>query len=100
MVLDLLGPSLDDLFKKRKRFSVKTVSMLAKQMIEILKNVHDRGILYRDIKPHNFLMGVGRKGSARVYLVDFGLAKRWRDEKTGEHCELRIKKNRGITGTV
>lgn len=100
MVLDLLGPSLDDLFKKRKRFSVKTVLMLAKQMVDRLKYVHDCGILYRDIKPHNFLMGVGEKGSKRVYLVDFGLAKRYRDAETGAHSELRIKKGRGVTGTV
>lgn len=100
MVLDLLGPSLDDLFKKRKRFSVKTVLMLAKQMVERLKYVHDCGILYRDIKPHNFLMGVGESGSKRVYLVDFGLAKRYRDEETGAHSEMKIKKGRGVTGTV
>mmetsp|Transcript_26838 Transcript_26838/g.42919 ORF Transcript_26838/g.42919 Transcript_26838/m.42919 type:complete len:381 (+) Transcript_26838:40-1182(+) len=100
MVLDLLGPSLDDLFKKRKRFSVKTVLMLAKQMVDRLKYVHDCGILYRDIKPHNFLMGVGEQGSKRVYLVDFGLAKRYRDAETGAHSELRIKKGRGVTGTV
>jgi len=100
MVLDILGPSLDDLFKKWKKFSVKTVAILAKQLIQRLESVHDCGILYRDIKPHNFLMGVGDKGSSRVYLVDFGLAKRWRDEKTGEHAKLNIKKGRLITGTV
>lgn len=100
MVLDLLGPSLDSLFKKRKRFSLKTVVMLAKQMIDRLQYVHDCGLLYRDIKPHNFLMGAGEKSSGRVCLVDFGLAKRYRDEKTGEHCKLRIKKGRGVTGTV
>jgi serine/threonine protein kinase len=100
MVLDLLGPSLDDLFKKHKRFSVKTVLMLAKQMIDRLKYVHDCGILYRDIKPHNFLMGLGDRGRGRVYLVDFGLAKRYRDEETGTHCALHIKKGRGVTGTV
>merc|ERR1719199_457576 len=52
------------------------------------------------MKPHNFLMGLGEKGSGRVHLVDFGLAKRWNDEVTGEHCKLHIKKGRGITGTV
>lgn len=100
MVLDLLGPSLDDIFKKRKRFSVKTVAMLAKQMIDRLEYVHERGLLYRDIKPHNFLMGTGEKGSGRVYLIDFGLAKRYRDEESNKHCKLKVKKGRGITGTV
>lgn len=99
MVLDLLGPSLDDIFKKMKMFSVKTVVMLAKQMIDRLEYVHERGLLYRDIKPHNFLMGTGEKGSGRVYLIDFGLAKRFRDEK-GNHCKYHKRSGRGITGTV
>jgi len=100
MVLDVLGPSLDNLFKKRKRFSVKSVCMLAKQMIDRLQYVHECGLLYRDIKPHNFLMGLGEKGCGRVYLVDFGLAKRYRDDSTGSHAKLKIKKGRGVTGTV
>jgi len=100
MVLDLLGPSLDDLFKKQKPFSVKTTVMLAKQIIDRLEHVHDCGILYRDIKPHNFLMGAGESDKSCVYLVDFGLAKRFRDEETGEHLPIHHKKNRGITGTV
>jgi serine/threonine protein kinase len=100
MVLDLLGPSLDDLFKKLRRFSVKTVSMLAKQVITRLQFVHKCGILYRDIKPHNFLMGVGEKGSRKVYLVDFGLSKRYLDRETGEHYKCKIEKGRGIAGTV
>lgn len=100
MVLELLGPSLDDHFRKQKRFSVKTVALLAKQVFDRLEGVHDCGILYRDIKPHNFLMGLGAKGSKRLYLVDFGLSKRWRDEETGKHSQVQIKKGRGITGTV
>jgi len=100
MVLDLLGPSLDSLFKKRKRFSLKTVTMLGRQMIERLQYVHDCGVLYRDIKPHNFLMGLGEKGCGRVHLVDFGLCKRYRNESTGSHSRMRVVKGRGVTGTV
>merc|ERR1719487_2507346 len=69
-------------------------------MIDRLQYVHDCGLLYRDIKPHNFLMGVGEKGCGRVYLVDFGLAKRYRDRVTGSHCKLHVKRGRGVTGTV
>lgn len=100
MVLDLLGPSLDSLFKKRKRFTLKSVVMLGKQMIDRLEAVHERGILYRDIKPHNFLMGAGDKDCGRVFLVDFGLCKRYRDGVSGAHCKMKVKKGRGVTGTV
>ncbi len=100
MVLDLLGPSLDDLFKKHKKFSVKTVAMVAKQLITRLQHVHKCGILYRDVKLHNSLMGVGEKGSRRVYLVDFGLSKRYLDRTTGDHHKCQFEKGRGIAGTV
>ncbi|CAE8609848.1 unnamed protein product [Polarella glacialis] len=98
MVMDLLGPSLDLLFKQGGRFSLKTVVMLAEQIIDRLEFVHERGILYRDIKPHNFLMGLGEHCS-RVYIVDFGLAKNYRDE-AGAHIPPSQKKRSGITGTV
>jgi len=76
------------------------VAMVAKQVITRLQYVHKQGVLYRDIKPHNFLVGVGDKGSKRIYLVDFGLSKRYLDAKTGEHAKCKFEKGRGIAGTV
>eukprot|EP00928_Gymnodinium_smaydae_P050005 TRINITY_DN33615_c0_g1_i1.p1 TRINITY_DN33615_c0_g1~~TRINITY_DN33615_c0_g1_i1.p1 ORF type:complete len:384 (+),score=76.11 TRINITY_DN33615_c0_g1_i1:88-1239(+) len=99
MVMELLGPCLDSIFKKRQKFSLKTTLMLAEQFIDRLQFVHERGILYRDIKPHNFLMGIGAN-SRRVYIVDFGLAKKYLDPKTGDHIKGSRKKKRGVTGTV
>jgi serine/threonine protein kinase len=76
MVMDMLGPSLQDLFAYcGRQFSVKTTLMLADQMLEIMEFIHNHQYVHRDIKPDNFLMGAGDKAN-RVFIVDFGLAKK------------------------
>jgi len=98
MVMDLLGPSLEDLFQSCKRsFDLKTVLMIGIQMIQRIQKVHEYRIIHRDIKPDNFLIGGKESAKDDVYIIDFGLAKCYKNSE-GEHIPYKDGKN--LTGTA
>ena len=98
MVIDILGPNLEALFQFcDKKYSQKTLLMMALQCVARMEQLHSKGFIHRDIKPENFCMGVGKK-SHIVFSIDFGLAKRFNDPKTGLH--IAFKENKGMTGTA
>lgn len=100
LVIDLLGPSLEDLFEWcGRRFSLKTTVMVAKQMISRVQTVHEKSLIYRDIKPDNFLIGKPNTRTANlIYIIDFGMAKQYRDPKTKVHIPYRERKS--LSGTA
>lgn len=100
LVIDLLGPNLEDLFDMcGRKFTIKTVCMAAKQMVTRVQAIHEKSLIYRDIKPDNFLIGIpGNKNANTIHIIDFGMAKHYRDPKTKVHIPYRERKS--LSGTA
>ena len=97
LIMQLMGKSLEDLINIRKTFPLKTVCLIGYQMITVLEYIHNKHIVHRDLKPDNFVMGLNELAKY-VYLLDFGLAKKYRSSTTLKHYPLINKKK--LTGTA
>ena len=98
LLMELLGKSMDKLFSEcEKSFTYKTIFQIGYQMVERIQYVHSKGYIHRDIKPGNFVIGRGDKNKI-IYLIDFGLSKRYIDPETKKH--IPYKEGKGLTGTA
>jgi len=96
LVIDHLGQSLEDLrIQCGGILSLKTTLLLGIQMIERMELLHSHGIVHRDVKPDNFLLGI-EDNKNLLYVIDFGLAKRYMTK--GMH--IKIENNRKLIGTA
>ena len=97
LIMQLMGKSLEDLINIKKTFPLKTVCLVGYQMITVLEYIHNKHIVHRDLKPDNFVVGLNELAKY-LYLLDFGLAKKYRSSTTLKHYPLINKKK--LTGTA
>jgi hypothetical protein len=74
MVINLLGKSLEELKLEKTTFSLKLTLQMGIQIIFLLKSIHEKGLIHRDVKPENFLLGLNRTNK-QIYIIDFGFCK-------------------------
>jgi casein kinase 1 epsilon len=89
MIMELMGPSLECLLRySEKKFDVtgfdyKTICYIAVNILKIIKYIHSRGLIHRDIKPDNLLIGYNNNN---IYMIDYGLCKLFKTHD-GKHIE-------------
>ena len=98
LVEELLGKSLEDIFNAHgKPFSLKTVCVLGIEMIKRMKYIHSKHYIHRDIKPDNFMIGRGIN-EKKIYIIDFGLAKKYYSVSKAQHIKFITGKH--LIGTA
>ena len=99
MVMQFLGPSLEKLVHSlpQKIMTVPTVCMVGIQIVNIMESIHNQHYIHRDIKPDNFVIGIGNENT-KLYIIDFGLGKLYRNPITKKHNPYSVTTK--LIGTV
>ena len=98
LVETLLGKTIYEYFTKNKNANtkMKDLCMVAIQIIDRIQYIHSKNIIHQDIKPENFL--VGNPDTSIIYIIDFGLSKKYRSSRTGKL--FSFSKNNKFYGTM
>ena len=88
LVEELLGKSIGTIFDgmRADKFNLKDICMMAIQSLERLEYIHSKLVIHRDIKPHNLV--IGKNDPNIIYLIDFGLSRKYRSSRTGKHIKF------------
>ena len=98
LVLELLNKSIEEFFQIcGNKLSLFTVCKIGIEMIKRIFHIHEKHHIHRDIKPDNFMTGIDNSED-KIYIIDFGLSKKYRSSKTLEH--IKFKQHRRLTGTI
>lgn len=94
MVISYLGRSLREIQKKYTTFPIKLTFQIGERILDLLKSIHELGVIHRDVKPDNFLLGL-YDNISQIYIIDFGFCKSYLQD--GQH--IQIKKTNNLIGS-
>jgi casein kinase I family protein HRR25 len=97
MVINLFGESLQTLKNRHSKFSLQLTLKIGIQLIDLVKTIHEKGLIHRDIKPDNFLFGLEEENKTKLHIIDFGFCKTYLD---ADNNHIKQKKTTGVIGSA